>query len=165
VASLALIVAVAENGVIGIENRLPWHIPEDLQWFKRNTMGKPMIMGRNTFDSLGKPLPGRDHIVLSRSLQYDHERVFVVASLDEAISVANQRAAEVGVDEIMVIGGEQIYRQALPLTEKIYRTLVKISPNGDAFFPELCTSWQPIVEQSGTSNGVNFLFQELEKPL
>jgi len=162
-ASLALIVAVASNGVIGRDNKLPWHIPEDLQWFKKNTMGKPMIMGRKTFESLGSPLPGRPHIVVSRNPDFSHEGVTVVATIDKAIEVAQRCATDIEADEIMVIGGANIYQQVLPKIKKIYRTLVELEPEGDAYFPELENEWRASWEAKKISNGVNFFFQVVEK--
>ena len=162
-AGLAFIVAVAANGVIGRDNKLPWHIPEDLKWFKENTMGKPMIMGRKTFESLGKVLPGRPHIVISRNQDFAAAGVHVARSIDEAVSIGNGLAEKLGVDEIMVIGGENIYRQMLPLVSRVYRTYVDLQPEGDAYFPELNNGWQIAAEQKNYWNGVNFFFQVVEK--
>lgn len=162
-AGLAFIVAVAANGVIGRDNKLPWHIPEDLKWFKENTMGKPMIMGRKTFESLGKVLPGRPHIVISRNQDFAVEGVHVARSIEEAVSIGNGLAEKLEVDEIMVIGGENIYRQMLPLVSRVYRTYVELRPEGDAFFPELDNGWQIASEQKNYWNGVNFFFQVVEK--
>jgi dihydrofolate reductase len=162
-ARLSCIVAVAANGVIGKENKLPWHIPEDLKWFKENTMGKPMIMGRKTFESLGRLLPGRPHIVVSRDENYGVEGIYLASSTDKAIELAENLAGELGVDEIMVIGGENIYRQMLPMISRVYRTYVDASPDGDAYFPELDQNWRIVSEQKKCWNGVNFFFQVVEK--
>ncbi|MEQ9023297.1 MAG: dihydrofolate reductase [Pseudomonadales bacterium] len=162
-ARLSFIVAVAANQVIGRDNKLPWHIPDDLKWFKENTMGKPMIMGRKTFESLGRVLPGRPHIVVSRDKSFAVEGVYVACSIDEAVEIANKLAGMLGVDEIMVIGGENIYRQMLPLASRVYRTYVDIQPEGDAFFPELGEGWQIVSEQKKYWNEVNFFFQVVEK--
>lgn len=162
-AHLSCIVAVAANGVIGKENRLPWHIPEDLKWFKENTMGKPMIMGRKTFESLGRLLPGRPHIVVSRDESFAADGIHLARSTDEAIEIAEKLARESGVDEIMVIGGENIYRQMLPLISRVYRTYVDACPDGDAHFPQLDKKWQIVSEQKKCWNGVNFFFQVVEK--
>lgn len=164
-ARLSFIVAVAANDVIGRDNKLPWHIPEDLKWFKENTMGKPMIMGRKTFESLGRLLPGRPHIVVSRDRNFDDSGVYVAGSIDEAVEIANKLAEKLEVDEIMVIGGENIYRQMLPLVSRIYRTYVDMQPDGDAFFPKLGKEWQIASEQKKYSNEVNFFFQVVEKSL
>lgn len=143
---LALIAAVAENGCIGIDNKLPWYLPEDLKYFKAVTSGKPVIMGRSTFDSLGRPLPNRTNIVITRNRDYTApEGVRVVHSLDEAIKVAEAVAHIAGNDEIIVIGGAQIYTEALPHIDRMYLTEVKKSVPGDAFFPEWDASgWQQL---------------------
>ena len=111
---IAMIAAVAENNAIGIDNKLPWYLPGDLRYFKAVTMGKPVVMGRKTFESLRKPLPGRTNIVMTRDSGWSHEGVKVVSNLDEAIAMAESVAMIDGVTELMIIGGEQIYRQALP---------------------------------------------------
>ncbi|HWD32060.1 dihydrofolate reductase [Pseudomonas caricapapayae] len=135
---LSLIAALAENRVIGIDNSMPWHLPGDFKYFKATTLGKPIIMGRKTWDSLGRPLPGRLNLVVSRQpgLQLDGAEVF--ASLDEAILRAEQWALEQGVDELMLIGGAQLYTQAIErgLADRLYLTRVELSPEGDAWFPE-----------------------------
>lgn len=162
-AKLALIVAVAKNGVIGCDNKLPWHIPEDLKWFKDNTMGKPMIMGRKTFESLGRPLPGRPHIVVTRNPEFQYEGVQMVPTIEEAVDLAQELAMEMGADEVMVIGGANVYQQVLPKVEKIYRTAVELEPEGDAFFPELGNKWIISSEVKKTSQEVNFFLQVVEK--
>ena len=163
---LAIIVAVARNNVIGKDNELPWHIPEDLKWFKQHTMGKPMIMGRKTFESLGKPLPGRAHIVVSNTKKFEHDSVLMVNSLEGAIDLGMNVVAQEASDELMVIGGGAIYLQALPKVTKIYRTLVDIEPEGDTFFPELLdTEWEIKSEEKRQSGDLNFFFQIVEKRL
>ena len=133
---LCAIVAQSENRVIGRGNKMPWHIPEDFRHFKSVTMGKPVIMGRKTFESIGKPLPGRGNIVVSRS--FSAEGVEVRSSLEEALALAKEIAGRDGVDEIMIIGGGQIYEQALPITDRVYLTEVhQVIADGDAFFPAL----------------------------
>ncbi len=132
-----MIAAVAQNNAIGIENKLPWYLPGDLRYFKTVTMGKPIIMGRKTFDSLRKPLPGRTNIVLTRDSNWHHEGVRTVSSLDEALQLAESIAMVNGLSEVMIIGGEQIYRLALPKADRLYLTRVGQSFEGDAFFPEL----------------------------
>jgi len=133
---LSIIVAMAENRVIGCKNDLPWHIPEDLRRFKALTLGKPCIMGRKTYESilarLGRPLSGRPSIVVSRSGKITMEDgVLMAGSLAEALAAARKIAK----DEIMVIGGAQIYEQAIEMADIIYLTRVHQSPDGDAFFP------------------------------
>jgi len=134
---LAVIVAAADNGVIGCNGALPWHLPEDLRYFKRVTLGKPIVMGRKTFESIGRPLPGRTNIVVSRNTQYRAEGVRVVASLDAALQLAEEIAANDSVDELMVIGGAQIYTEALLRADRLYYTAVHCSVDGDAFLPEI----------------------------
>ncbi|HET8730818.1 MAG TPA: dihydrofolate reductase [Moraxellaceae bacterium] len=134
---LALIVAVAKNGCIGNGNKLPWYLPEDLKYFKAVTSGKPVIMGRNTFESLGRPLPNRTNIVITRNSGFRApEGVRIVHSLDEAVRVAEAVAHVAGNDEILVIGGAQIYRDALPRVQRMYITEVELMVEGDAFFPD-----------------------------
>ena len=139
---ISLIVAVSRNGAIGLNNQLPWYLPEDLKYFKSVTMGKPLIMGRKTFDSIGRPLSGRANIVLTRDPQWTWGGVEVVQSLEQAL-VAGEMACEAAdVDEIMVIGGEQIYRMTIDLAERLYLTQVDADVEGDAFFPDIdLNSW------------------------
>ena len=139
---ISLIVAVSRNGAIGLNNQLPWYLPEDLKYFKSVTMGKPLIMGRKTFDSIGRPLPGRANIVLTRDSRWTSDGVEVVQSVEQAL-VAGEIACEAAdVDEIMVIGGEQIYRMTIDLAERLYLTQVEADVEGDAFFPDIdLNSW------------------------
>jgi dihydrofolate reductase len=130
------VVAVAENGVIGRGGKLPWYVPSDLKTFKRLTLGKPVVMGRKTFDSIGKPLPGRDNIVVTRDPDFSADGVERAGTLDEALAIARRKAAERGVDEIVVIGGAQIYAASLPLADRIYLTRIHARPDGDATFSE-----------------------------
>ncbi|MCE6982290.1 dihydrofolate reductase, partial [Pseudomonas frederiksbergensis] len=119
---LSLIAALAENRVIGIDNSMPWHLPGDFKYFKATTLGKPIIMGRKTWDSLGRPLPGRLNLVVSRQSGLQLEGAEVFASLDEAMVRAEQWALEQGVDELMLIGGAQLYTQAIErgLADRLY---------------------------------------------
>ncbi|HMZ92826.1 MAG TPA: dihydrofolate reductase, partial [Pseudomonadales bacterium] len=134
---IALIAAMANNRVIGRDNQLPWHIAEDLRFFKRMTLGKPLIMGRNTFESLGRPLPGRPHIVISRNPDYQPAGVERAATLEAAIARATELARASSADEIMVIGGAQVYAAALPYARRIYLTLVDAEVAGDTHFPAI----------------------------
>jgi dihydrofolate reductase len=134
---LCLIAALAENRVIGRDNQLPWHLPADLRHFKALTLGKPIIMGRKTWDSLGRPLPGRLNLVVSRQADLQLEGAEVFASLEQAIARASQWATAQGVDELMLIGGAQLYELGLAMAERLYLTRVALSPQGDAWFPEL----------------------------
>ena len=153
---LAVIVAAAENDVIGRSNSLPWHLPEDLRYFKRVTMGKPIIMGRKTFESIGRPLPGRSNIVISRSRGYAARGVHLVASLDEAILLARSIAEADGVEEAVVIGGAEIYALALPLADRLYLTRVHSSVEGDAFLPAIDWScWCQVSSESHSAAGSN----------
>jgi dihydrofolate reductase len=128
---ISIIVAMAANHVIGHENRLPWHLPADLQHFKQITMGKPILMGRKTYESIGRPLPGRTNIVITRDESYTAEGCVVVHSMEEAMQAAGDS------DEVMVIGGAEFYQQALPQADALYLTLVEGEFEGDAFFPEI----------------------------
>ncbi|MDO3387420.1 dihydrofolate reductase [Gilvimarinus sp. SDUM040013] len=149
--NIAMIVACGDANAIGKGNAMPWHLPADLQFFKRTTLGKPIIMGRKTFESIGKPLPGRLNIVISRNRQWQAPTgVAVAGSVDEAIDVARTRAPE-GTAEVMVVGGEQIYRAALARADRVYKTEIDVTVEGaDAFFPELPKSeWREVSRQSG----------------
>lgn len=149
---LSLIVALAENRVIGLDNRMPWHLPGDFKYFKATTLGKPIIMGRKTWDSLGRPLPGRLNLVVSRQPGLQLEGAEVFASLEDAIVRAEQWAREQGVDELMLIGGAQLYAQGLEkgLVDRLYLTRVEMNPEGDAWFPEVDESvWKKVSSQQG----------------
>jgi len=129
--TVSIIVAVANNGVIGRDNDLPWRLSEDLKHFKRTTLGKPVIMGRRTYESVGKPLPGRKNIVVTRDASYTAEGCEVAHSIQEAIGKAGD------VEEVMILGGGQLYKVALPMTDRIYLTQVDAEVAGDTRFPEL----------------------------
>lgn len=132
---LALVAAVAKNGVIGDKGGLLWRISDDLKWFKRATLGKPVIMGRKTYESIGKPLPGRRNIVVTRSKSWSEEGVVRAVNLAEAIRLAQAFAVEDGAEEICVIGGGEIYAQTLEAADRIYLTRVDAEPAGDTRFP------------------------------
>lgn len=137
---LAIIVAAAKNGVIGRNNQLPWHLPQDLKYFKAVTLGKPVIMGRKTYESIGMPLPGRTNIVVTRSKEWSAvDGVVVTNSFEQALSEAQKLVAQglLASDEAMVIGGAEIYRSALQFVDRIYLTRVAVEPEGDAFFDAL----------------------------
>jgi dihydrofolate reductase len=133
----ALIVAMAKNRTIGIDNTLPWHLPNDLKYFKQVTMAKPIIMGRKTYESIGRPLPGRTNIVITRQVNYQAEGTVVVKSLQQALDKAEDISFVSGHDEVMVIGGAEIYQQALLQADRLYITHVDADVEGDAFFPEV----------------------------
>jgi len=132
---LIIVVAVAENGVIGNDNRLLWHIRSDLRRFRDLTWGKPMIMGRKTFESIGKPLPGRETVVLTRDPAFAPAGVHAARSWDEAVATGTKRAQAMGADAIAVVGGAEIYALALPHAARIHLTEVHASPDGDTRFP------------------------------
>jgi dihydrofolate reductase len=133
---LSLIAALGENRVIGVDNSMPWHLPGDFKYFKATTLGKPIIMGRKTWDSLGRPLPGRLNIVVSRQAGLVLEGAEVYPSLEAAVVRAEEWAQAQGVDELMLIGGAQLYAQGLAQADRLYLTRVALSPEGDAWFPE-----------------------------
>lgn len=136
-----MIVAMGSNRVIGAANALPWQLPADLKHFKRTTMGKSLIMGRKTYETIGRPLPGRKNIILTRDETFQAAGCFVVHSVEEALESANG-------GEVMIIGGGQIYRQFLPIADRIYATLIDYDFEGDTFFPELSSESWRMVERS-----------------
>jgi len=153
---IALIAALAQNRVVGIDNQLPWHLPEDLKYFKRITTGKAIIMGRKTYESIGRPLPNRTNIVISRDSQYQAEGIKVVSSLEAAIELAESVSLINGVDEVMVIGGAQIYAMALPKADRLYLTHVHADVEGDAYFPDVDMSqWQAIAKEDYAASEAN----------
>lgn len=133
---LSMIAAMGRNRVIGIDNAMPWHIPADLQHFRAKTMGKPVLMGRRTLEAIGKPLPGRYTIVLTRDPAWRHDGVTVTTDVEEALAAARAEAERRGTGEAMVGGGAQIYRQLIERTDRLYLTEVDLAPDGDAFFPD-----------------------------
>ncbi|MEM6414153.1 MAG: dihydrofolate reductase [Pseudomonadota bacterium] len=153
---ISMIVALGENGVIGRDGELPWRLSDDLKFFKKVTMGKPVIMGRKTYDSIGKALPGRANIVVTRQSEYQLDDAIVVRDLDAAIDQAISAAEGSQVDEVFIIGGGEIYRAALNRANRLYLTRVKASPVGDAYFPEIDVGqWSSQIEghiQKGPKN-------------
>lgn len=144
---VALIAAVAENGVIGANDGIPWKIPSDMAFFKRMTMGKPIVMGRKQFETVGKPLPGRINIVVTRQKGYQPDGVLVIDSLEAAIDQGRVIARADAADEVMVIGGGEIYAQAMPFADRLYISHVALSPEGDTFFPPIDPSVWEVVEE------------------
>ncbi|MHB8916257.1 MAG: dihydrofolate reductase [Thiobacillus sp.] len=132
---LSLIAALAQNRVIGIKNRLPWKLPEDLAHFKALTLGHPILMGRKTFESLGRPLPGRRNIVITRNADYQPAGCELATSIPAAIELCAE------AEEIFFIGGAELYQQVLPLVDRLYLTEVQIEAQGDAWFPEFARAW------------------------
>lgn len=161
--SISLIAAMTTNDrVIGLNNHMPWHMPADLKHFKQITQNKPVIMGRKTFDSIGRPLPKRRNLVISRNTTLSLPGCDTFTSLDAAIEAVKQ------APEIMIIGGSEIYRQALPLASRLYLTFIDIKLEGDAFFPDWTQAgkWHCISEEAHMSdecNPYNYRFVVLEK--
>jgi dihydrofolate reductase len=140
---LSIIVAMAKDRVIGSNNSLPWHLPADLRHFKAVTMGHHIIMGRKTFESIGKPLPGRTSVVVTRNTQFGYPGILVAYSLQAAVALCGDDP------EAFVIGGAELYRQAIPLTSRIYMTEIEASINGDTYFVELAASeWRETSRES-----------------
>jgi dihydrofolate reductase len=137
---VVIVVAAAENGVIGRDNGLLWRLKTDLRHFRSLTLGRPLIMGRKTFDSIGKPLPGRETIVLTRDPSFGPEGVAVARDLPDALALGQEAAARLGADSVVIGGGDQIYRLALPFADRIHLTRVHARPPGDAFFPPVDTT-------------------------
>jgi len=152
--TVSIIAAMARNRVIGINNSLPWHLPADFKHFKSVTLGKPVVMGRLTYESIGKPLPGRTNIIVTRDTDYHPENAddscIVVHTLNDAIAAAGP------VEEIMIIGGASFYAQALPHANRLYLTIIDEDFNGDAWFPEFDPNeWQETECTSGVINEKN----------
>ena len=187
---LASIVAIAKNHAIGIDNGMIWHLPEDLKHFKRTTMGKPILMGRKSYESLGKPLPGRPNIVVSRSYSelpeanptsvfQDMEAVgdeppkintgpYLYASLEEGIEAMKKMGEEMGVDEVFITGGGQIYKETLPYTDRLYITVLERDYEAHVFFPEFdWDEWNIVFEEKHEADPANdrpaFTFFTLER--
>src|SRR5688572_18992255 len=130
---ISLLVAADENNVIGKDNKLPWHLPNDLKYFKNLTWGMPILMGRKTFDSIGKPLPGRKSIVITRNTEWKQENVDVVHSIEDAINLAKQN----DIKEIFVIGGAEIFKTSFDKADRIYLTRIHYQVEGDVYFPSI----------------------------
>lgn len=160
--SISIIVAMSKNRVIGVNNQLPWHLSADLKRFKAITMGKPIIMGRKTHESIGKALPGRMNIILSSDKNYSADDCVVFDKLDAAINFAEQQQ-----DEVMIIGGANLYQQVLERANKIYLTIIDEEFDGDAFFPELNPElWQRTTHEAHQADDKNahpYSFNVLEK--
>lgn len=147
---ISIIVAISSNRVIGNRNALPWHLPADLKHFKSVTMGKPMIMGRKTWTSIGRPLPGRRSIVVTRDPLFRAEGCEIAHSLDAALKLAGP------VDEVVVIGGAQVFREALPLADRIYLTVIDHVFQGDVYFPPVdATHWREVAREEFGSDPQN----------
>ena len=159
---LALIVAVAENGVIGRDNDLPWKIPADMAHFKRVTMGKPLLMGRKTYESIGRPLPGRTNIVITRNPDFSAPGIEVVPSFEEAVLRAQSVARADGAEEVIVMGGAEVYRVSLPAADRLYVTEVHAAIEGDAYLDLDLGGWREVSrgyhEASPQSSGLAYSF-------
>lgn len=151
---LSMIVAVAHDGVIGVNNTLPWHLPEDLKRFRALTMGHHIIMGRKTYDSLGRLLPGRTTVIVTRNENYKVEGALVAHSLEAAIALCEDD------EEVFLIGGAELYQAGLKLAHKLYITEIELDVAGDAFFPKLVsTEWQETEREAHTSEkGLKFSY-------
>lgn len=158
---IALIAAMGENRVIGVDNRMPWHLPQDLKRFRSITMGKPILMGRKTHEAIGRTLPGRENIVLSSDTGYRAEGCTLVHGVAEALAAARD------APELMVIGGAALYREFLPRAERLYLTLIHQTFHGDTFFPEFDRSDWRVIEREDVlevePGGLKYSFVDLEK--
>lgn len=162
--NISIIVAISTNNIIGKKNEIPWHLPADFKYFREKTTGHHIIMGRKTFDSIGRPLPNRTSIVITRQKDYVCEGCLIAHSLEEAINLVKENAVE---DEVFIIGGKQIYDEALKIANKMYITIVHAGIDGDTSFPEYNKSdWNVIsmIERlSDEKNIYNLTFLTLEK--
>jgi dihydrofolate reductase len=156
---LSLIVAIAHDGVIGVNNTLPWHLPEDLKRFRALTMGHHIIMGRKTYESLNRLLPGRTTVIVTRNVDYRVEGALIAGSLPDAISQS------AGDDEVFLIGGAELYREGLEQADRLYITEIEASFSGDAFFPAIdYTQWKPVAEESHVSvNGLIYRYRTYDR--
>jgi len=158
---LSIIAAMDRNRLIGNNNQLPWHLPADLKFFKRTTLGKPILMGRKTFESIGRPLPGRRNIIISRNPAYQAEGCETALSVQEALELVKDS------EEIMLIGGASLYEQALPLAKRLYLTLIEAEFVGDSWFPNYLQQrkWQEISREehpADDKNRLTYAFVTLE---
>lgn len=162
---ISMVAAMANNRVIGKDNQMPWHLPADLKHFKQVTLGKPVVMGRKTFESIGRLLPGRRNIIISRSIPADAKGAEWVTSLEQAFALLQQQP------EIMVIGGADIYRQCLPLAKRLYLTKIDLDTDGDAYFPDYMAdgvNWRQIEaseHQADDANPYHCRFITLERDM
>ncbi|WP_262965013.1 dihydrofolate reductase [Methylobacter psychrophilus] len=161
---ISLIVAMASNRVIGLNNKMPWHLSADLKKFKKITMGSPILMGRKTYESIGRPLPGRTNIIISRNLDYQQNGCVVFNDLKTAL----EKACE-NTEEIFIIGGADLYQSILPIADTIYLTLINQEFQGDTFFPEIkLTDWSEVEREDITDDSdaaFNYSFLKLEKTI
>ncbi|AIW19935.1 type 3 dihydrofolate reductase [Vibrio coralliilyticus] len=146
---ISMIAAMAKDRVIGKDNQMPWHLPADFAWFKRCTLGKPVVMGRKTYESIGRPLPGRQNIVISRDANLAIEGVTTVTSIEQALEVAGE------VDEVMIIGGGAIYKACLPQADKLYVTYIDAKIEGDTQFPHWGDMFKETYSENYVADGKN----------
>ncbi|MCC8252645.1 type 3 dihydrofolate reductase [Vibrio campbellii] len=157
---ISMIAAMADNRIIGKDNQMPWHLPADFAWFKRCTMGKPVVMGRKTYESIGRPLPGRLNIVISRDASLSIEGVTTVTSIEQALEIAGE------VEEVMIIGGGAVYAACLPMANKLYVTHIEAKIEGDTQFPDWGNEFKETYSeayQADEKNAYNMRFTVLEK--
>ncbi|WP_394231528.1 dihydrofolate reductase [Niallia oryzisoli] len=148
---ISFIVAMDKNRVIGKDNQLPWHLPADLKFFKKVTMGHPIIMGRNTFESIGKPLPGRENIIVSRNKEYKHEGCTSIHSVEELLDYATRKN-----EEVFVIGGSELFKATFPMADRLYITKIEEEFAGDTYFPEFIESeWELVSQEKGLKDEKN----------
>lgn len=164
---IAMMMAMDKNRLIGANGSLPWHIPGELAYFKATTMGKPVIMGRKTFESIGKPLPGRSNIIVTRNRDWSAEGVLVVAGLDEGLETAIDAAVQSQANEVMIIGGAALCTAAMPLTQRLYLTVLDQAFEGDTWLDSFVwTDWQTVsedVQDPANTGGVPVTYWVLEK--
>ncbi|MGK0270631.1 MAG: dihydrofolate reductase [Cocleimonas sp.] len=166
---LAMIVAMAKNNVIGLNNDMPWHLPADLQWFKKTTLGSPIIMGRKTYESIGRPLPGRLNIILSRDTELEIDGCTVVNTLKDAIKIAEEanNASDKTRDEVFITGGAHLYNKFLADADTLYITQIDAELEGDTFFPDYTKyNWQEkqrIEHAADEQNSYPLTFLQLER--
>ncbi|WED22147.1 type 3 dihydrofolate reductase [Vibrio sp. JC009] len=157
---ISMIAAMADNRVIGKDNQMPWHLPADFTWFKKSTMGKPVVMGRKTYESIGRPLPGRTNIVISRDETLSIDGVKMATSIDQAVELAGD------VEEIMIIGGGSIYQTCLNKADKLYLTFIDLEVEGDTQFPDWGDGWVETYSEhysSDEKNAYDMRFVVLER--
>lgn len=148
---IAAIAAMSENRVIGKDNQLPWHLPADLKHFKAITTGHPILMGRKTFESIGKPLPNRTNIIITRNNNYHAPGCIVVTSIDEAI----EQATLIDAKEIFIIGGAEVYQQLMPHIQQLYLTIIRHQFEGDTYFPEIDAAFTEVSRETHQADEVN----------
>jgi dihydrofolate reductase len=164
---LLIVAAVARNGVIGADNRLLWRLPGDLKRFKALTLGKPLVMGRRTFESIGRPLPGRETIVVTHHPHFSAEGVLVAHGLEAALALAEARAAAMAANAVVVVGGGQLYKQTIGRADRLAITEVALTPEGDAVFPRIDPlAWREVRREPGVrgpKDDADFCFVDYER--